>query len=75
MGPIEMIPAVPVRRTPLTPPRFPRNSAMCGGFKKKFKKTMRLKTRHSGRRMLRKTLKLLPRAKEALSGTKIKRIP
>jgi hypothetical protein len=48
---------------------------MCGGFKKKFKKTMRLKTRHSGRRMLRKTLKLLPRAKEALSGTKIKRIP
>jgi hypothetical protein len=72
---MEMIPAVPVRRTALTPPRFPRNSTMYCGFKKRLKNTMRLKTRHSGRRMLRKTLKLLPRAKEALSGTKTKRIP
>jgi hypothetical protein len=48
---------------------------MWTGFKKRFKTTMRVKTRHSGKSMLRKTLRLLPRAKEALSGTKTKRIP
>ena len=51
----EMIPAVAESMMPLMPASLPRNFVMYAGFKKRFRTSMRIKTRHNGIMMLTKT--------------------
>ena len=62
IGPMDRIPAVIVTSTPRTPTPLSSNLVICRGLKKRFKSTIKTKTRQIGKRILREILPLHSKA-------------